>query len=262
MPVRVPVLLAAAAAALSTAMPMPAADVTVDVLVIGGTSGGLAAGIAAANGVARRHTALVMEAQPMIGGMGAAGGVGLMNQGAGLAGVTGLSAVWARANGAAYEPHVSPPPLNTFPSPAVMAASWWAMVNATQGLTVRLGCRLTAVARGATAGCLSTATFLCEGDTQVVTVAASIFVDATYDGEAMVAAGGIDYVSGREGSAEFNESLAGFNLLDDPNESFDKQNLTVSATFANGTLLPRVQGGPLPALGTGDDRLMAFSYFP
>ncbi len=45
----------------------------------------------------------------------------------------------------------------------------------------------------------------------------------------MVATGGIDFAHGRESSQEFNESLAGVNLMDDPNESFDKQKLVVNA---------------------------------
>ena len=78
----------------------------------------------------------------------------------------------------------------------------------------------------------------------------------------MVQAGGIDFAFGREGRDEFNESLAGVSLLDETNESFDKQNLTVVATLSDGrTLLPGISPEPLPPAGTADDRLMAFSYF-
>ena len=47
-----------------------------DVIVIGGTASGIAAGIAAANGVSARHTVHVFEQLPMIGGMAVAGGQG------------------------------------------------------------------------------------------------------------------------------------------------------------------------------------------
>jgi hypothetical protein len=48
----------------------------------------------------------------------------------------------------------------------------------------------------------------------------------------MVGAGGIDFANGRESAQAFNESLAGVNLMDDPNESFDKQKLTINAWVA------------------------------
>jgi hypothetical protein len=232
--------------------------VNTDVLVYSANPGGIGAAIAAADG--GRNRVLVMEQLAMIGGMGAAGGVGLMNQGAGLAGVSGLGKVWATLNGAYYHPGIPDPPLNTFPDLFVAAASFWKMLNATPSITTRLGCRLTAANKSG--DCFLSADFLCNNDTEAVTVIASMFIDASYDGEFMVAGGGIDYVSGREPSSMYNESLAGVSLLDEENESFDKQNLTIDAVFPNGTFLPGISSQPLPPAGSGDDRLMAFSYFP
>lgn len=199
----------------------------------------------------------------MIGGMAAAGGVGLMNQGAGPAGATGLSRVWGET--AAALSSVAPSlGVNLFPSPRIMEAAWLAMLaNATARtggrLTLRTGCRLLSVSRGSGV-CLKGATLDCGGPAPL-NVLASVFVDASYDADVVVAAGGIDVAHGREGRDVFNESLAGANYLDDVNESFDKQNLTVEATFADGSLVPGVSAGPPPPAGTGDDRLMAFSYF-
>jgi hypothetical protein len=233
-----------------------------DVLVYAANPGGIGAAIAAADG--GKNTVVLMERLTMIGGMGAAGGVGLMNQGAGLDGVTGLGRVWGELNAAAYG-RGGNGTINVFPDLYVAAASFWTMLNSTPGITTTLGCRLVSVARSSSpssSACLQSADFLCDNDTTPVTVTASVFIDASYDGDIAVQAGGIDVANGREGSAEFNESLAGVQLLDDPNESFDKQNLTVDAAFPNGTLLKGITSDPLPPVGTADDRLMAFSYFP
>lgn len=235
----------------------------VDVLVYTANPAGIGASIAAADG--GKNSVLLMEPLLMLGGMGAAGGVGLMNQGCGNDGISGLGRAWGFLNGAYYQPGPNPP-LNLFPDPSVMEHSFWVQLNQTKGIDVRLGCRLLNVTRGSGA-CLSQAAFAC-GETRtpptpsIVTVMASIFIDASYDGDVMAGAGGIDYAWGRESSSEFNESLAGVQLLDESNESFDKQNLTIVATFPNGTLLPGITSDPLLPVGSADDRLMAFSYFP
>lgn len=227
----------------------------VDVLVYAANPAGIGAAIAAADD--GKHSVLLVEPLTMIGGMGAAGGVGLMNQGCGDAGVTGLGRVWGLLNGAHYGSNET---LNVFPELWVAANSFWTMLNATAGVTTMLGCHLTYVERNGT--CLSTAAFLCDNDTVPITVSASIFIDASYDGDIMTGAGGIDYAHGREASSDFNESLAGVQYLDEQNESFDKQNLTIDALLPNGALVPGISPQPLQPVGRADDRLMAFSYFP
>jgi hypothetical protein len=135
------------------------------------------------------------------------------------------------------------------------------MLNSSASVTVAPGCRLVSVSKDVGTACLTQAAFLCANDTVPITVAASVFIDASYDGDIMVGAGGVDFAYGREPSSKYNESLAGVNLMDDPNESFDKQKLVINATFSNGTLLPGITGAPLPPAGSGDDSLMAFQYF-
>jgi hypothetical protein len=151
------------------------------------------------------------------------------------------------------------PPLNVFPDLFVAERSFWIMLNATRNVSVYPGCHLVSVAREGT--CLTQADFLCANDQLAVSVQASIFIDASYDADIVVAAGGIDYAHGREPQSAFNESLAGLNFLDESNESFDRQNLSVGALFPNGSLIPGVLPGPFPPAGSGDDSLMAFSYF-
>ena len=231
---------------------------TADVLIYGGTASGLAAGIAAANGVGARHTVRVLEPLLMLGGMAVAGGVGLMNNENGVYG-QGLGGRWCALNGAAYGNASKP---NCFPEMHVGEASFRDMVDGTAGLTLTLGCRLLSVQRGGGGGgsaCLTSAAFLCANDTQQLEVQARVFIDASYDGDIMVAAGGISFAAGRESSATFNESLAGVSAIDEPNESFGS--LDIDPFWPDGSLLKGISPEPLPPAGTADDRLMAFSFF-
>jgi len=230
------------------------------VLLAGGTAAGRAAGSAAATGGAARHSVRVLEPLLMLGGMAVAGGVGLMNNEQGVYG-QGLGGVWCALNGAAYGNASKP---NCFPEMKVGEASFKAMVDGTANLTLSLGCRLVSVRRGGGgggggAGCLASADFLCANDTQPLTVSAPVFIDASYDGDVMVAAGGVSYASGREARDAYNESLAGVSALDEPNESFD--GLDIDPFWPDGSLLKGISPEPLPPAGTADDRLMAFSFF-
>jgi hypothetical protein len=40
-------------------------------------------------------------------------------------------------------------------------------------------------------------------------ITATVFIDASYDGDVMVAAGDVEYTAGREANTTYNESLAG-----------------------------------------------------
>jgi len=244
--IRLPLLLAS----LATAAPPLPPRVDVDVLVFGATPSGLAAGIAAANGVGARHAVHVFEPLAMLGGMAVAGGVGLMNNQEGVYG-QGLGGEWCKRNARAYGHNASS---NCFPEMHVGEASFRAMVDETANLTLSLGCRLLGVDRAG--ACLTAARFLCNG--AAVTATARVFIDATYDGDAMVAAG-VSHAHGREAAADFNESLAGVLLHNDTNESFDE--LDIDPFWPDGSLIPGISAEPLPPLGSGDDRLMAFSYF-
>ena len=187
----------------------------------------------------------------MLGGMAVAGGVGLMNNEAGVYG-QGLGGRWCALNARAY--NATKP--NCFPEMKVGEASFRSMIDATANLTLSLGCRLLAVDRAGT--CLTTARFICADNAEPVTVTARVFIDASYDGDAMVAAG-VTHAHGREAASEFNESLAGVILHNDTNESFD--DLDIDPFWPDGSLIPGISAEPLPPLGSADDRLMAFSYF-
>ena len=255
MPALLALLLFQVAASVSSVSRGTELSVDVDVVVVGGTASGIAAGIAAANGVSGRHSVAIFERLNMLGGMAVAGGVGLMNNEAGVYG-QGIGAIWCTLNAIYY--NASKP--NCFPEMFVGEQSFYRMINATANLTLSLGCRFLNVDINRATGnaCLTTAHFLCANDTVPVAATARVFIDASYDGDAMVSAG-VTHAHGREAASEFNESAAGVILPGDPNESFN--GLDIDPFWPNGTLLRGISQEPLPPLGSGDDRLMAFSYF-
>ena len=80
---------------------------------------------------------------------------------------------------------------------------------------------------------------------------AKTFVDATYEGDLMAAAG-VSWVMGREGRKEFGESLAG--------KQYPKKPMPISGLDAQGNLLPLIttkDAGPDEA---GDRNVMVYSF--
>ena len=84
---------------------------------------------------------------------------------------------------------------------------------------------------------------------------ASIFIDASYEGDLMAQAG-VSYTWGREGMDQYGESLAGVRPKD-PNHQFD---FPVLAHDETGNLLPEIHSGPRGALGAGDEKIQAYNF--
>jgi len=80
---------------------------------------------------------------------------------------------------------------------------------------------------------------------------AKVFVDATYEGDLMAAAG-VTWVIGREGRKEFNESLAG--------KQYPKKAMAMSGFDAQGRLLPLLTGTDGGADEDGDRNVMTYSF--
>ena len=94
-------------------------------------------------------------------------------------------------------------------------------------------------------------------------IKAALYIDASYDGDVMVGTRSIEYVAGREGTAVYNESLAGVQELGEPLESFHGLKVLATASDTNNTLIPYVffqNVTSLPKPGTADDKLMAFQH--
>ena len=221
-----------------------------DVVVYGATPAGISAAVAAAH-AGRNHVALI-EPLGMIGGMGAAGGLALHDQQmANLTMITGLAKRWATYNSEYYNTSM----LVNHPDMYVAEASFQRMIKEAKSIELFTSCRLTSATKMGPR--VSAVGVLCNKKEQRI-FAGKMFIDASYDGEIMVNAGGIDFTHGRESTAVYSESLAGVQRVGEPLESFE--GLNVSATWENRTLLKYVSRGPVPKIGSGDDKLMAFQH--
>jgi hypothetical protein len=83
----------------------------------------------------------------------------------------------------------------------------------------------------------------------------ALFADATYEGDLMAQAG-VSYTWGREGSAQYGESLAGVRDKT-PKHQFL---VRVAAHDANGKLLPEIQAGPKGEPGQADRKVQAYNF--
>ncbi len=83
------------------------------------------------------------------------------------------------------------------------------------------------------------------------TYAAKVFIDGTYEGDLMAAAG-VDWTIGREGREEYGESLAG--------KQYPKQKLNISGFDEQGKLLPLVTTSDVGDEETGDQNIMTYSF--
>jgi hypothetical protein len=81
--------------------------------------------------------------------------------------------------------------------------------------------------------------------------AAGVFVDGSYEGDLMAAAG-VDWTIGREGQAEFGESYAG--------KQYPKPAMKISGFDDAGGLLPLVTTADAGAAEAGDANLMTYSF--
>ncbi|MBK9388750.1 MAG: FAD-dependent oxidoreductase [Bacteroidetes bacterium] len=90
-----------------------------------------------------------------------------------------------------------------------------------------------------------------------------IFVDATYEGDLMAAAG-VSYHTGREGSSQYNEEWNGVQVGDFPVKHHDFDNLKISPYKIPGDpssgLLPRISPNPPGNRGDADKRIQAYCY--
>ena len=218
-----------------------------DVVVYGSSPAGIAAAVAAST---LGLSVALYEPLPMIGGMGAAGNLAL-NDGGTAAERTGLALNFSLLNGAHYGLATEVPHPESF----VAEASFRTMLAAAGVSVVKTDCRLLAATSvGSAPSRVGTLSLHCEPEP----VGATVFVDASYDGEVMVAAGDIAYTAGREAIATYNESLAGARAPGFAGVSGPQH---VDALRDDGTLLKYVANvSELAAPGEADDALMAFQH--
>ncbi len=220
-----------------TVMGAPSAPAAYDLVVYGGTAGGVIAAIAAAN---EGLSVLLLEPGRHVGGM-VTGGLGRTDHGRREV-VGGLSREFfercGRQNGRAiewyFEPHVA----------EKVFRDWLAEA----GVTVRIGHRLDRVHQtGSHMDSIVTE--------NGVRVAAKVFMDASYEGDLMARAG-VSYTIGREGRDTYGESLAGRRDYC----RFHQFAVKVSPRYASGGLMPYVYGGEPGEIGQADQKVQAYNF--
>lgn len=216
------------------------------VIVYGSSPAGIAAAVAAGRMGLRVS---LYEPLRMIGGMGAAGNLAL-NDGGVTAERTGLAREFSLLNGAAYGLKNKEVP---HPESFVAEASFNTMLAAAN-VSVQLDCRLlsaTTFTGGDGASRIASLSLSCEPQP----VVAAVFIDASYDGEIVVAAGDIPYTAGREANTTYNESLAGARV---PSWEGVAGPHGVDALDARGRLIKYVANlTELPPPGSADDAVSA-----
>ena len=222
-----------------------------DLVVYGSSPAGIAAAVA---GGRLGLKVGLFEPLPMIGGMGAAGNLAL-NDGGNGAEHTGIALEFAKENARHYG--LSEGSVVAHPESFVAEATFHKMLSEAHVTDIFLGCRLTAATTTtATAeSAIRDMTVICKDQP----VQARVFIDASYDGELMVAARNIDYTFGRESRSAYGETLAGARKPGFVGVSGPQH---VSALRDDGkTLLKYVQNiSTLSAPGEADDALMAFQH--
>ncbi|PYJ08544.1 MAG: xanthan lyase [Verrucomicrobia bacterium] len=212
--------------------------VETDICVYGGTSGGVAAAVAAAR--LGKSVALVVV-NNHVGGM-SSGGLGVTDKG-NASSIGGVAAEFYSRVGQAYGSSV---PVYYF-EPHVAEQTFRAMLSGA-GVPVYTNQRLASVT-------LSNLTL-----TQIVMEDGTIyrakeFIDTTYEGDLMAMAG-VSFAYGRESSSTYGESYAG---VQNPGGSYNYDPYVVPGNPASG-LLPFVQPGSPGTPGQADDRLQTYNY--
>ena len=212
--------------------------VDVDVCVFGGTSGGVAAAVAASR--LGKNVALICV-NNHVGGM-TASGLGVTDKG-NAASIGGLAAEFYSRVGAAYG---STNPVYYF-EPHVAEQTFLQMLNGA-GVALYTNLQLASVA---SSNLVITQITMADGSI----FRAREFIDATYEGDLMAAAG-VSFTWGREGTNVYGESLAGVfvNSVQYPCDPY-----VASGNSASG-LLPLIQSGTPAAAGSGDTKMQTYNF--
>ena len=220
-----------------------------DVVVYGGTAGGVVAAISASR---EGKTAVIVEPGRHVGGM-VSGGLGATDFG-NRAAIGGISREFFRrvlkhyvetygagspqvkdcSDGFHFEPHVAEAVFRKM----LEAARVEVVFDSTIERLERDGPRITSIRTT-------------RGDT----FAGSVFIDASYEGDLM-ARGGVKYAIGREGRDQYGESIAGVQARSPAHQ----WPVAVPALGPDGKPLPTVQPGAAGAAGSGDRKTQAYNY--
>jgi hypothetical protein len=230
---------------LSLGLSAQAATRNFDVVVYGGTAGGVIAAVSAAREGLR--TAL-LEPTAHVGGM-VSGGLGFTDYGKKEV-IGGYALEFYRRAGRYYqmqlygqdiawlpEPHVAEEILRSMAQEAGVALFEHQRLRQQDGVR-KDGARVAAI-------------FTETGDQ----FTAKVFIDSGYEGDLM-AQSGVAYTFGREGASQYNESLAGVR----DRTPYHQFLVDVPAYDASGKLLPEISSRRLPPPGSADKAVQAYNF--
>ena len=230
------------ALAFATAAP---AQTRYDVVVYGATAGGVMTAVAAA-----RHGAKVVLLEPrnQVGGM-VAGGLSGTDVGKREV-IGGLALEFYFRAGRAYQLERHLQEVAWMPEPKVAAQVFREMLREA-GVTLLERHRLREKDGVRREGRRITEVVLENG----ARIAGNVFADASYEGDLMAQAG-VSHTFGREGIAQYGESLAGVRAVT-PSHQFA---VDIPARGENGRVLPEVSTAPRGEPGAADKRIQAYNF--
>jgi hypothetical protein len=215
-----------------------AAEVSSDICVYGGTSGGVAAAVVAA----RLGKSVVLIAQNNhVGGM-TSGGLGVTDVGQ-QGSIGGISREFYRRVGQHYGTNN----VTYWFEPRVAESVFWQML-AEAGVRVFTN----ELIASATMTNQRIASITMESGN---VFRAEMFVDTTYEGD-LIARAGVTFTVGREGTSTYGESSAGVRT---PGGSYSYDPYVTPGVPSSG-LLPFMQSNTLGAFGSSDSRVQAYNF--
>eukprot|EP01116_Phalansterium_solitarium_P022331 TRINITY_DN732_c0_g1_i1.p1 TRINITY_DN732_c0_g1~~TRINITY_DN732_c0_g1_i1.p1 ORF type:complete len:604 (+),score=143.34 TRINITY_DN732_c0_g1_i1:121-1932(+) len=221
-----------------------------DVVVYGATPAGCSAAIIAANGTGLRVA--LLEPSSRIGGMMVPGGIGLRDTGdfdSIFNDTRSVARKWIDLNGVHYGvPYVLQPDV------VIGNVSLWTLLQSIAGGTLDVFTSEPLV-EGPGGVTKDGTTIKSIATTSGSSWVAAQFIDASYDGDIVVGAN-LSYTYGRESRAAYNETLAGVQ----PFNRFQNFLVPVDPYWPDGSVLPYIEDGELPPVGSADSKLMPFSY--
>jgi hypothetical protein len=223
------------------------ADDSADVIVYGATPGGFCAAIAAAREGA---SVILLEPSDHVGAMSTGGLSHCDSNQMVRTTVMGLFDEWhtrvvkdytSRGLNAPYEPSVKDQALWTFEPHVAMRVTMQMLDEA--GVKVVTNCYLKSVEK---VGTRITSLLTKNG-----VFGARVFVDGTYEGDLMAAAG-VEWTIGREGRDEYGEPLAG--------KQYPKKKMDINGFDDEGELLPLLTTDDVGPEEAGDKNVMTYSF--
>lgn len=231
------------------------------VAIYGATPAGCAAAVAAG----RFHkdvSVVLIEPGLRVGGM-TSGGLGHTDLGLGGKELGGITREFYERVSAYYGSSKNLSATQCYQVEPHVATAVYGRMLAEANVSVMLGHRLIASQKKASdpATVESLSLEAAEGRQDgVVKVTASVFVDASYEGDLMASAG-VSYIVGRESQQEYGEVDAGRLAPNNVLSRYQFQQRLNGGT-SSGKVLPFIYAGPIATVGAADQKVQAYTFRP